>query len=218
VSPGAVPRHRAIGVARVVLGLDLPVEDAAARANELGWEHIDITVDPAAPFDQPPLALPVGDRYTGEVPVTGCTVRTPRREVPWDDAVAFLRSVPGVYCEPSPYSMLNRADKIRAMCEAVPGLRLTLDTGHVTTWGEDPIELLDLAGHVQLRQARKGVPQVHVDDHGDVDFRAVLRRLDDLGYQGLLSVEYFDLPQLGLPLDDPVGWALALTSRVRALL
>jgi len=62
------------------------------------------------------------------------------------------------------------------------------------------------------------VPQVHIDDDGDVDFGAVLRRLDDLGYRGLLSVEYVDLPDLGLPLDDPVGWALALTSRVRALL
>jgi sugar phosphate isomerase/epimerase len=210
--------RRPIGVARVVLGLGLPITDAADRAKELGWEHIDITVDPAAPFDQPPLALPVGDRYTGEVPVTGCTVRTPRREVPWDEAVAFLRTVPGIRCEPSPYSILNSADKVRAMCAAVPGLRLTLDTGHVTAWGDDPIELLDLAGHVQLRQARKGVPQVHIDDDGEVDFPALLRRLADLGYQGLLSVEYVDLPDLGLPLDDPVGWALALTSRVRALL
>jgi sugar phosphate isomerase/epimerase len=207
-----------IGVARAVFGLGLPTVDAARRAAELGWAHIDITVDPAAPFDQPPLALPVGDRYTGEDPVSGCTVRTPRRDIAWDDAVAFLRAVPGVRCEPSPYSVLNSADKARAMCAAVPGLRLTLDTGHVTTWGEDPVELLDLAAHVQLRQARKGVPQVHVDDTGDVDFGAVLARLDDLGYQGLLSVEYVDLPDLGLPLDDPVGWALALTTRVRALL
>jgi len=209
---------RAVGVARVVFGLGLPTADAAMRAKRLGWEHLDITVDPAAPFDQPPLALPVGDRYTGEVPVAGCTVRTPRRDVPWDEAVAFLRAVPGVRCEPSPYSILNSVEKARAMCAAVPGLRLTLDTGHVTTWGEDPIELLDLAAHVQLRQARRGVPQVHVDEVGDVDFPAVLRRLDDIGYGGLLSIEYVDLPDLGLPLEDPVGWALALTSRVRALL
>jgi sugar phosphate isomerase/epimerase len=209
---------RAIGVARVVFGLGLPTADAAQRAHDLGWEHIDITVDPTAAFDQPPFAVPVGDRYTGEVPVAGCTVRTPRREVPWDDAVAFLRAVPGVRCEPSPYSVLNTAEKVRAMCEAVPGLRLTLDTGHVTTWGDDPVELLDLAAHVQLRQARRGVPQVHIDDPGDVDFRALLRRLDELDYPGLLSIEYVDLPDLGLPLADPVGWALALTSHVRALL
>jgi len=201
-------------VARVVFGLATPLEDAARRAASLGWDHIDVTVDGGP---DPTLALPIGDRYSGTVPRTGCTVRTPRRGEAWDDAVAFLRSVPGIRCEPSPYSILNSADAIRAMCEAVPGLRLTLDTGHVATWGEDPVELLDLAGHVQLRQARRGVPQVHVDDDGDVDFAAVLRRLDALDYRGLVSVEYVDLPDLGLPLADPLGWAVALTARVRAL-
>jgi len=205
---------RPIGVARVVLGLGTPLDDAARQAASLGWDHIDIVVDGGP---EPTLALPIGDRYSGTVPMTGCTVRTPRRGEDWDDAVAFLRSVPGILCEPSPYSILHSAAAIRAMCDAVPGLRMTLDTGHVATWGDDPVELLDLAGHVQLRQARRGVPQVHVDDAGDVDFAAVLRRLDALDYHGLLSVEYVDLPDLGLPLADPVDWALALTARVRAL-
>jgi hypothetical protein len=208
--------RRAIGVARVVFGLTTSTSDAARRAADLGWEHLDITIVPGSDVDEAALAVPVGDRYTGTIPVAGCTVRTPRRGESWDDALAFLRSVPGVRCEPSPYSILNNAAAIRAMCEAVPGLRLTLDTGHVATWGDDPVELLDLAGHVQLRQARRGVPQVHVDDVGDVDFTAVMRRLDELDYRGLVSVEYVDLPDLGLPLDDPEGWALALTERVRA--
>ncbi len=209
--------RRALGVARVVFGLDLPVGAAAERAAALGWEHLDITIGALAPADEASLALPVGDRYSGEDPTTGCTVRTPRREVEWDDAVAFLRSVPGIRCEPSPYSILHTVAAIREMCRAVDGLRITLDTGHVATWGEDPVEVLDLAGHVQLRQARRGVPQVHVDDRGDVDFAAVVRRLDQLGYDGLVSVEYVDLPHLGLPLDDPVAWALDLTRSVREL-
>jgi len=204
---------RPIGVARVVLGLGTPVEEAARRAAALGWDHIDITVD----GPEPTLALPVGDRYSGTTPITGCTVRTPRRDVAWDEAVAFLRAVPGVRCEPSPYSILHSAAAIRAMCEAVPGLRITLDTGHIAAWGEDPVDLLDLAGHVQLRQARRGVAQVHVDDAGDVDLAAVVHRLDALDYRGLVSVEYVDLPDLGLPLADPVAWALALTERVRSL-
>ena len=79
-------------------------------------------------------------------------------------------------------------------------------------------ELLPWADHVQLRQARKGEVQVHADDGGDVDFGAVLQRLDDLGYRGLLSVEYFDLPDMGWPLDDPVSWACALADHVRPLL
>jgi len=59
---------------------------------------------------------------------------------------------------------------------------------------------------------------VHPDDPtGVVDFVAVIDRLDELGYQGVLSVEYFDLPENGWPLDDPHGHALALAEQIRAL-
>jgi sugar phosphate isomerase/epimerase len=103
------------------------------------------------------------------------------------------------------------------MCEEVPGLRITLDTGHVASWGEDPVELLDLADHVQLRQARRGVPQVHVDEPGDVNFALVIERLERLNYQGLLSVEYFDIPEHGFGLEDPILWSLDLAHRMRSL-
>ena len=87
----------------------------------------------------------------------------------------------------------------------VPGLRLLVDTGHVADWGGDPCELLELADHVQLRQGKPGHTQVHVDDpSGVVDFAAVLRRLDGARLpRARLSVEYFDLPDNGWPLDDP---------------
>jgi sugar phosphate isomerase/epimerase len=101
----------------------------------------------------------------------------------------------------------------------VPGLRLLVDTGHVADWGGDPLELLEYADHVQLRQGRPGATQLHVDDPtGVVDFAAVIARLDARDYTGRLSVEYFDLPQLGWPLDDPVRWATDLARRVRELL
>ena len=103
------------------------------------------------------------------------------------------------------------------MLDAVPGLRLLVDTGHVAGWGEDPAELLPWADHVQLRQACKGQIQRHPDDGGDVDFAAILRRLDELDYRGLMSVEYFNLPDYGWPLDDPVGHAVALAAHVRSL-
>ena len=105
-----------------------------------------------------------------------------------------------------------------AFREEVPELRLLVDTGHVADWGGDPCELLDLAGHVQLRQGKRGHTQVHVDDPGgDVDFAAVLAKLDDLDYQGRLSVEYFDLPGNGWPLEDPEAWARDLASYLRTL-
>ena len=98
-------------------------------------------------------------------------------------------------------------------------LRLLVDTGHVADWGGDPLELLEYADHVQLRQGKPGSTQVHVDDpSGVVDFAAVLERLDELGYQGKLSIEYFNLPEHGWPLDDPIAWAVDLRAHVLSLM
>jgi sugar phosphate isomerase/epimerase len=104
------------------------------------------------------------------------------------------------------------------MCQDVPGLRITLDTGWAVFCGYDPLEVADLAGHVQLRQARPGHAQLHPDEGGDVDFAAVVKGFGALGYEGLFSVEYFDLPGMGLPLVDPLGHCVALADRVRPLL
>ncbi len=101
------------------------------------------------------------------------------------------------------------------MLEAVPGLRLTLDVGHCVAWGGDPLELLPYTDHVQLRQAREGAPQAL---EGDVDVAAILSGLADLGYRGRLSVEYFDLPERGWPLDDPLAAALDFARSVRSLM
>jgi sugar phosphate isomerase/epimerase len=85
----------------------------------------------------------------------------------------------------------------------------------VAAWGEDPAELIPYAGHIQLRQARVGVNQTL---EGDVDWADFFRQLRRRDYRGALSIEYFDLPELGLPLDDPVGYAVELAAEVRPLL
>jgi hypothetical protein len=213
-----VARRYPLGVTKVTFGLATPVEIVASRAAALGFDHIDVGLNQLEGCDEAALAIPIGDRVGGFEPRLGCTIRAPHKGRPWDEAVAILRMVPGVRVEPSAMSVLNSTEAVRSMCAEVPGLRLTLDTGWVANWGGDPVELLDLADHVQLRQARRGVPQVHPDEPGDVDFAAVIHRLDRLGYRGRLSVEYFDLPDLGLPLEDPIGWCVALAGRVEPLL
>jgi sugar phosphate isomerase/epimerase len=85
----------------------------------------------------------------------------------------------------------------------------------VTGWGGDPVALLPLAGHVQLRQARVGEAQA---TSGIVDFRAILDGLERIGYEGALSVEYFDLPDRGWPLDDPRAAANETAAEIRALM
>lgn len=210
--------RRGIGVVHVAFAPD-PVAVAARRAAELGFDHIDVLATTTEA-----LALPVGDRIAPTKPHDGCSTPAPacpaddgEADRLWDRAVAAYRRAPAMLLEPWGGSLCNSFESVRAMLDAVPGLRLVVDTGHIAGWGDDPARYLPWAGHVQLRQAREGEVQRHPDDGGNVDFAAILRRLDDLEYDGLLSVEYFDLPEYGWPLDDPVGHAVALATHVRAL-
>lgn len=211
--------RRAIGVVHVAFAPD-PVTVAARRASALGFDHIDVLATTTEP-----LALPVGDRIAPTSPQDGCSTPAPPRPVDaadadrmWDRAVVAYRRAPRMLLEPWGGSICDSFESVSAMLDAVPGLRLLVDTGHIAGWGDDPSRYLQWAGHVQLRQARTGAIQVHPDDGGDVDFAGLLRRLDELGYDGLLSVEYFDLPDYGWPLDDPVAHAVALAAHVRSFL
>jgi sugar phosphate isomerase/epimerase len=200
----------ALGVVEIVFA-PLPQDAAARRAAELGFDHIDTVTEP-----REPLALPVVDRFAAGSPRPGwSTGAPPQAEGNWERAVRAFRRAPGARIEPWAGSIIDSIEKIRAFMAEAPQTRLLLDTGHVANWGEDPAELIPLAGHVQLRQARKGVPQAAA---GDIDFPRFCHELRRHGYQGALSIEYFDLPELGYPLDDPVAHALALTEMVRPLI
>ena len=196
-----------------------PLAEAGALARAAGFAHIDCSPQAShalGPAGREALGLPIVD-LIGQDPATCTTVLAPavRDEGSFAWAVGWLGTHPGVRAETVPGSVAGSVERARQLCAAVPGLRLTVDTGHVATWGEDPVELLDLAGHVQLRQAAPGRPQLHPDEGGTVDFSAVLRRLAALDYRGALSVEYFDLPSWGFPLADPPGYARALADHVR---
>jgi hypothetical protein len=213
-------RERAMGIVAVAFG-EGDLQEQASRAAELGFDHIDASVDAIDALDDTPLPIPIADRISGFDVVDGCTALAPferRDEDKFDETVKLFRAHPGSRLEPGPGTSANRIDKVEALVAAVPGLRLTLDTGHVATWGEDPVALLRHADHVQLRQAARREPQRHPDEGGDVDFGAVLAELDRLDYQGLVSIEYFDLPDMGWGLDDPVGYSVALAAHVRALM
>jgi sugar phosphate isomerase/epimerase len=201
-----------LGVVDVVYWPVPPAACAQLAATD-GFDHIDVLVD----VDPSTLVLPVGCP-TALKPIPGwcATAALPDRPGAWEKTIERFRAAPGALLEPWAGSVVNSDEKCRAIVAEVPGLRLLVDTGHVADWGGDPVALVELAGHVQLRQGRLGVTQVHVDDPaGVVDFDAVLRRLDALGYPGVLSVEYFNLPDMGWPLDDPRAWAVDLASSLR---
>jgi sugar phosphate isomerase/epimerase len=208
---------RTLGVVDVTYAAvgDVYARAEAARAD--GFAHI----DPALGTDEARLALPIGCPTSFPKPAaTWCTTPAPAASFDnaWERAVRWWRAAPEALLEPWAGACVNSRESIDAFRAEVPGVRLLVDTGHVADWGEDPCALLDLAGHVQLRQGKPGQTQLHVDDaSGVVDFAAVFRRLDALDYRGKISIEYFDLPELGWPLADPVQWARDLAARVGAL-
>ncbi len=121
----------------------------------------------------------------------------------------WWRAAPQALCEPWAGAAVSSIDAVRALVDEVPGVRFLIDTGHVTAWGGDVLELLPFAAHVQLRDARAGEAQV-APGAGDVDFAAVLERLESLGYGGKISVEYFDLPEYGWPCSEVRNYAIEL--------
>jgi len=211
-----------LGVVDVVYA-PRPLEARAERAAADGFAHVDVTLPPpgAPALESSTLALPVGCPTAFPEPRPGfcSTPAPPAGPGRFDRTVAWFRAAPGALLEPWKGAAVGSFDECRAVMEAVPGLRLLVDTGHVADWGGDPLALLPYAGHVQLRQGGPGHAQLPSDDaRGVVDFAAVVETLRAIGYDGLLSVEYFDLPEHGWPLDDPRAAALDLAARVRPLL
>ena len=215
-----MPKYR-LGVVDVTLwSIGEPVE-RAKRAKELGFEHIDVGTD----VDPESLVLPVGCPTSFPKPQPGwCSTPAPQDDPElhdeiWERTVRWFTRSPGALLEPYASAVVNSLESAREMMKEVPGLRLLVDTGHVSDWGGDALEMLEYADHVQLRQGKPGSTQVHIDDEsGVVDFKKVIDRLDELDYQGCLSVEYFNLPEYGWPLDDPISWAVDLRAHLEPLL
>jgi sugar phosphate isomerase/epimerase len=204
-----------LGVVAAAWGIYADQAVASQEAAKLGFDHIDVTPD----IDPATLALPVGYLVTYPDPIPGCISPPPFvGDKTWDETVAAYRAVPGALMEPLARGVVNSLETVQAMADAVPGLQFCIDTGHVADWGGDPLDLLPYASNVQLRQGKPGQTQVHIDDpSGVVDFAAVLRRLDELEYAGILSVEYYDVPDWGWPLENPVRWVTDLAAHVRSL-
>lgn len=202
-----------LGVVELAYGSEPDVARRAELAHADGFDHIDVMLS-----DVDGLALPVGCpiAFPRPEPTWCSTPAPPATGDGWDRTVRWWTAAPQALCEPWAGAAVSSVEHVRALTEAVPGVRFLIDTGHVTAWGGDILELLPFARHVQLRDARPGEAQV-APGEGAVDFAAVLGRLEELGYDGGLSIEYFDLPDHGWPCRDPRADALALRDLIAAL-
>jgi len=206
-----------LGVVDIVYERRGDVVARARAASDDGFAHI----DPLLGTDPSTLALPIGCPTAFPKPVDAwCATPAPSAQLDraWERAVRWWRGAPRALLEPWAGAVVCSTETVHAFRSEVGDVRLLVDTGHVADWGGDPCELLHLADHVQLRQGKRGQTQLHVDDpSGVVDFDAVFRELDRCDYRGKLSVEYFDLPGNGWPLDDPEQWARDLARSLRTM-
>ena len=202
-----------IGVVDLAYADEPDVATRALRARADGFGHIDVMVG----TDLDTLALPVGCPTAFPKPIaTWCaTPAPPAGDGAWGRTVRWWRAAPEALCEPWAGAAVHSVETMIALVEEVPEVRFLVDTGHVTAWGGDITEALAFADHVQLRDARPGEAQVYPGD-GDVDFDAVFDRLDELGYRGCVSIEYFDLAEQGWACPNPRAYATELLARLRA--
>lgn len=104
----------------------------------------------------------------------------------------------------NPGYYLHNITDATGVIEAVdrPNLKLMFDCYHVAVEGGDVLDLLPhvlpILGHVQCAS----VPDRAEPDHGDLDYPAVFRMLDELGWTQPIGAEYRPTGAT----DDRLGW------------
>ena len=97
--------------------------------------------------------------------------------------------------EPKPGTAVEGTDDVLALCAAVDGLGVLLDTGHAFAAGEDPAvavrRLGDLLLHVHLGDAAPGGGDDDLPCGRLHDFTAVVAALDETGFAGSASFDLY---------------------------
>ncbi len=139
-------------------------------------------------------------------------------EAAFDTSVAELQKMVavarerGIQCnvEPNGGSVAGKPDDGARLCEAVPGLGLTLDYAHQLQLGftADEIEPMHkYSKHFHAKQSAPGSFMAKADE-GAIDFRRLIRKLKAENYEGVVCVEFVTRQEL---IDQ--GWDFKVETR-----
>lgn len=120
--------------------------------------------------------------------------------------------------EPHVHSAFESPAEAKQLLDMVPGLRVVLDYAHFVCLGytQDEIEeLVPYTGHAHLRQARPGALQAKLHE-GTINFRRVLAKLNEVGYDGDLSIEYVHQPYMNTMYEDVLTETIRMRDLVRS--
>ena len=134
-------------------------------------------------------------------------------------ALAAAADVPLLF-EPHIGSVLESPFDTLAFLQRNPALKIVLDYSHFVAQGYQPADvdpLVPYAGHVHLRQARRGQLQARWDD-GVIDFPMIVDLLKQAGYSGYLTLEYEHDPWMDCDQVDVMTETIRMRDVVKPLL
>ncbi len=114
--------------------------------------------------------------------------------------------------EPHVGSICGEVESARAFLRRVDGLTLTLDYGHFIMAGESSArvhDLLPFASHIHVRGSAPDRLQTSVDENA-IDFTGMLTGLNQLGFDGFLTLEYVWVDWNGCNRTDNVSETVLL--------
>ncbi|MBI3970887.1 MAG: sugar phosphate isomerase/epimerase [Chloroflexi bacterium] len=200
-------------------GGEARVRDKAARVRDLVAKHGMRRVSAFAVGLRTPDLAEQKQRWAAvcdfaaalDVPVA--RLDAAKRGTPFGDEVARLRALVAIAADRGvQLAVETHVDQIAELpaaavrlCEAVPGLALTLDPSHLhagPNQGADFSAVFPFVRHVHLRDAGSDRDHIQVPAGcGRVNFQSIAAQLHAHGYSGKFAIEYIDT----LPLDAGPG-------------
>jgi sugar phosphate isomerase/epimerase len=101
------------------------------------------------------------------------------------------------------HTLTSDPAKAAELCQAVPGLGLTLDPSHYLLAGKDYDGLFPHVRHVRLRDTAPDRLQVRVGQ-GQVEYGRIISHLSRQHYERALTVDIHDQPEPGYPMEPEV--------------